>query len=136
MIDLKKIIIMEDEEVLKMYPLFDFCSVYKRNYCTLVNFEIFQIKIRISYFVDGVEKILEQAEDQLFSIQYNEWMNNSYFELEAGKYYSSQEIANEYLENNCKNLGYTKIIKEEAILLAKENLRLQKETRQILNKAN
>lgn len=119
-------------EVLEIDSSFDFNSVYKRHYCTLLNFSVREVKIKVSYIIDGVPKVLTQPEEKLFSIFYREWQHKMEFEFESGNYFSSNQLALDYFNNNLEKFGLARVSRNEAIQLAKENQRLQEEMKKSL----
>lgn len=105
-----------------MDPSFDFNNAYKQHYCTLFNIFISEIRIEISYVVDGVSKKLTNPEGNLFSIQYREWQNANQFELEPQNYFSTKELAHKYFNENLEKFGLEALSREKAIEAAKLNL--------------
>lgn len=115
---------MEDDELFRFDPLFDFSSVFKRNYCTLFNISTCEVKLKYAYTVDGKLAKLSFPEGTLFSLRCREWMHKNDFQIEPTAFFSTRELALDYIKDNLDKFGLVKIGREEAIELAKEKLSL------------
>ncbi|NVN97474.1 hypothetical protein HXX01_04590 [Candidatus Nomurabacteria bacterium] len=126
-----------DQEITEIDKLFDFSNASKRNYCTLLNFSMFQVEAGMSFKVDGVIQKISYT-SPLFGIRYREWRNSNWFELEDpasgnSMYWSSFQKATDWLEENRESLGFRILKEKEAIKLARICLKQGENTRKLLS---
>lgn len=104
---------------------FDLGNVFKRNYCTLLNIKIFEVEIKRSFWLDGVEKSLSLP-NKVHGVFYREYRNPNWFELVGPEdkkecYWTSIEDTQKWMSECIKYQGLEKISEMAALKIIEEN---------------
>jgi predicted Holliday junction resolvase-like endonuclease len=111
---------MTDQEILELDPKFDFDNVYKRNFCTLFNIFIHEVKLNYKISIDGEEKDLAPKET-LLCAYHRQWCGERLLPIDETTFFTEKEKMREWLDEKIIKMRLEKITKEEAVIYARDS---------------